>query len=171
MITEISAPCWEMLRNLIEGCEAKLLICSPWITTRGVERLETFLNANARFRSIEIWTRVTEVATDSRNLLRLARTLNSRGVQVTIKDSQSLHLKVYLADETLALLGSANLTEPGFSTNAEIIVSTSDAALLQQIIAVLELIQMDIVTCEDLDEFVATQLPDLEAHAAGQSKP
>ena len=113
MITEIRGPRWETLRNLIEGCETKLLICSPWITTRGIEQLETFLAANTRLRSIEIWTRVTEVATDSRNLLRLARALTSRGLQVSIKDSQSLHLKVYLADETAALLGSANLTEPG----------------------------------------------------------
>jgi PLD-like domain len=171
MTTEIGTPTWEMLRQLIDGCAAKLLICSPWISTTGVEKLETFLASNARVRSLEIWTRLTEVATDSRSLLKLVRTLCNRGVDVTMKDSECLHLKVYLGDRTAALLGSANLTNSGFSKNPEIIVSTSEPMLLQQIISVLKDIQMDVVSYVELEEFVSTQLPGLEREVANNAKP
>jgi len=165
--TVIGAPRWEHLRQLVNACEAALVICSPWISSIGVTKLEAFIAENPRVRTVEIWTRLTEVATDSRNLLRLTRTLTSRDIEVILKDSQDLHLKVYLADR-FALFGSANLTHGGFANNPEIIVSTSEPTLLQQIELVLSSIVMDTVTVEELDEFVSAQLPELELRERNQ---
>jgi phosphatidylserine/phosphatidylglycerophosphate/cardiolipin synthase-like enzyme len=144
MATQISVPDWEILRKLIGRCRTRLLICSPWISSEGVERLSTFVSANGHIKLIEIWTRLAEVETDSSGLLSFARMLSGRGVEVTIKDSPTLHAKVFLADKTSALLGSANLTKPGFSRNPEIIMSTSDRALLGQIVTVLDGIEMNV---------------------------
>lgn len=166
--TVIGAPTWEHLRQLVNACEAALVICSPWISPIGVAKLEVLIAENPRVRTVEIWSRLTEVATDSRSLLRLTRTLASRDIEVILKDSQDLHLKVYLADDKFALFGSANLTQGGFANNPEIIVSTSDPTLLQQIDFVLGSIVMDTVTVEELDEFVSTQLPELELRERNQ---
>jgi hypothetical protein len=162
METEIRRPEWEMFRKLVDGCRGRLLVCSPWISVEGVEKLNEFVSANGHIRSIEIWTRLAEVATDSSGLLRFAQTLTSRGVCVTIRDSPILHAKVFLADKTSALLGSANLTGPGFSRNPEIIVLTSEPPLLNQIITVLEGFVMQPVRLEELERFVSEQLPVLQ---------
>lgn len=159
-----------MLRSVVAACQDRLVICSPWISPGGVAKLEEFLSHNDRVRRLEIWARFAEVTTDSRGILRLAQILPDRGVSVKLRDSELLHLKVYLADDKLALFGSANLTESGFTRNPELVVSTGDPALLRQVISVLENVALDDVALAELAEFISTQLPELERQSADRPR-
>lgn len=160
----ILRPTWLLLDQLIQSCRRELLICSPWLASSGLNRLADYLSHSLKDkppRSVEFWSRLADPNTDSGLLLQIIDVLRGAGVSVRVKDSPSLHAKIYLADRTRAIFGSCNLSDSGFHTNLEVAGLISDSRDIQQICAVVDSIdqQMCEVDCRDLAYFVEHQRP------------
>ena len=163
-MTQISTPSWNLLKQVVEKANQQLLICSPWLAKSGLLELREYLNSIGQLttlRKICFWTRLADANTDSEFLLELILELQAKGVQASLRDSPSLHAKIYLADENLALVTSANLSESGFERNLEIATLTEDPALLKQILTVVRSIEISMqeVSLDQLQYFVREQRP------------
>jgi hypothetical protein len=160
----ITRPTWQVIEDLIRGSRSRLIICSPWISVEGVRKLSEYLTPDPPLPALEIWTRLADVLTHSRGIEGLARTLRDRGTTVVIRDSGDLHAKIYYADDNAAVFGSANLGAKGMDGGLEIVASTTDAAEVSQIKAVLKSIEPEtqVVSLEALDYFNTNQRPELE---------
>lgn len=118
----ITTPTEEWLRTAGARCHARVLISSPYIGPW----LLGFL------RSVPIGTRkLLLTRADIRDFASGASDLESvckvaeNGAQVIV--SHRLHAKVYVFDESLALVTSANATHSGMTTNLECGVVLNDA--------------------------------------------
>jgi hypothetical protein len=120
---------------------------------------------------VQLWARVADISTDTPGILDLIRRLRTVGISTVIRDSPLLHAKIYLADRSLALVTSANLSEGGFSSNLEaaVVISERDGIeKLTQLLAEIEA-QTDLVSISDLEHFVTKQRPLLAAQAPPQN--
>jgi hypothetical protein len=171
--TSISRPSWSMIEGLVKGSRSHLIICAPWVSAEGVSRLSAFLPATPVLPSLEIWTRLADVLTDSRGILDLARAQAGRGTQVVLRDSPDLHAKIYYSDDSAAVFGSANLTGKAIDNGLEIVASCSEKGELAQIRAVLESIRpaTQPVSPEELEYFNTSQRPELEEAESETDKP
>ncbi len=164
---QVIGPTWDVFERLVKAAKSELLICAPWISPAGVERLERLLNAppGIRLNRIHLWCRLADINTDAPGILQLVRKLEKAGVPSIIRDSPSLHAKVYLADRTLALVTSANLSDAGFSTNLEIAVTISSPEGIAGVARRLEEIkpQTTLVEISALEEFLEKQWPLIQA--------
>lgn len=173
--TTLSFPSWKLLEDVVSRARNELLICSPWLSTYGLLKLRHYLErSHPAIESVQFWTRLSDPNTDSDLLLIMVQQLLDKGIRVHVKDSPSLHAKIYLADRHIALVTSANLSRAGFETNLEIATMITDPSLLDQTIHVVEGIdqQLQEVSLEDLRYFVQTQRPMMLAiHQAEQVQP
>lgn len=90
--------------------------------------------------------------------------LDSDGIEVELGVYRRLHAKVYAADYTLALVGSANLSEGGFGTNLELAVRFSGEEAVQPIDDLEEACTpiLQVMTLEDLRDWVEFSRPTIE---------
>ena len=103
-----------------------LHICSPFITGRGIGLVNDHLSNTLSY--LEIWTKLDARdwltgASDAGELLNFIDGLDDT-ISVTIKISRALHSKFIIArngEDSLAIVGSANLTGGGYGSNIEII--------------------------------------------------
>lgn len=103
-----------------------LHICSPFITVRGIGLVSDHLPKT--LSNLEIWTRLDARdwltgASEAGELLNFIEALDGT-VQVTLKISPALHSKFIVARngrDSLAIVGSANLTGGGYGSNIEIV--------------------------------------------------
>lgn len=113
-------PSWESIERVLTGA-TRIVISSPWISREGV----AFLNkvwATTNCKDWEIWVRLTPMdyvggVSDFHGLLDFASALPARHVRVW--SNNALHTKLYWGGNSLALVGSSNLTAAGLSTNVE----------------------------------------------------
>jgi len=171
---EVIKPSWNLLDRLVAEAKTELVICAPWISSEGLEHLSKIL-LSATHRTppsrVQLWARVADINTDSPGILDLIRRLGTVGISTVIRDSPLLHAKIYLADRSLALVTSANLSEGGFSSNLEaaVVISERDGIeKLTQLLAEIEA-QTDLVSISDLEHFVTKQRPLLAAQAPPQT--
>ena len=127
----LGKPDWTLFQRFVEGCDSELLICSPWVSSEGVQRLEQLLCRKA-IKRLRVWCRLPAPETDAPGLLRLVRRLANAGVAVELRDCPSLHAKVYVSDGRRALFGSANLSDAGFRGNLELVALTSNPGVVRQ---------------------------------------
>ncbi|MGH7489739.1 MAG: phospholipase D-like domain-containing protein, partial [bacterium] len=123
-MSEVLAPTWSDLQRLVETATEQLLICTPYYTKEGVGRVFDHLSTGVALR---IWTRLSPTdwasgVSDPEELLALLELVSDLGSTPELGIHQYLHAKAYVADRSMALIGSANLTGGGFSTNLELIV-------------------------------------------------
>lgn len=123
-MSDIIIPTWEDFKNIVSNATTKLTICSPYYTERGVEKILDSLGENI---SLSFTTRLSPSdwannISDPEALLILLDLLENGGHDVILQIHQRLHAKVYIADTTMALIGSSNLTEGGFERNFELMV-------------------------------------------------
>ena len=121
---QIIFPSWGSLQEIVTTAHERVLICSPFYSSSGIEKVFDSFGDVPR---IQFWTRLSPSdwvagATNPKVLLALTELLQESGKQVELSIIQRLHAKVYAADYTLALIGSSNLSEGGFSSNIELVV-------------------------------------------------
>jgi hypothetical protein len=175
-LLRVLKPSWNLFDRLVTEAKRELIICAPWISSAGLRRLQQHMMHTAPGRPlprVQILARVADINTDGPGILEFVKRMNEVGVHTEIRDSPLLHAKVYLADRTLALVTSANLSEGGFSGNLEAAVVVSDEEGIGQVVRLLAGIQAetDLVSASDLEFFVKTQLPSLSAQSTQQAPP
>lgn len=111
----------ESLAAVFASARKELLICSPYITQEGTQLVEQHISGDFKQTGhCSVLTNLTPIniiqgATDPRALQRL-----SSGIpNFTLRHLPRLHAKVYIADEKLAIVTSANLTRGGIEANYE----------------------------------------------------
>src|ERR1035438_875924 len=116
---QVLKPSWALLDRLVAVAKKDLIICAPWISCTGLERLEHLLLTEPPgkpLQRVQLWARIADINTDSTGILQLVRRLEAAGILTVVRDSPLLHAKIYLADKALALVTSANLSDGGFSS-------------------------------------------------------
>ncbi len=160
---QIIRPTWDLLSQLFHACRRELLVCSPWLPASGLQKLRDAVIKSLKaksFQSIQFWCRLSDPNTDSGLLLEIVEDLRLAKVQVKLKDSPTLHAKIYLADRSSAIFGSCNLSSSGFDENLEIAALVSEPEV-RQVCAVVDSIEKELklVDVQDLAYFVEHQRP------------
>ncbi len=152
----------------MEAASAQLIVCSPYYSARGIARIFDNLNDTV---SIRFWTVLSpndwaKRISDPDELLALLEILNSSGIEVQLEVSRRLHAKAYAADDSLALIGSANLSEGGFGTNLELAVRFRAEEAVQAINTLEEACAPALrpVTLEQLRTWVESSRPAIEEY-------
>ena len=125
----VLVPDWSDLEEVTEVAERDLLVATPYYSAEGLSLVTRALRAEA----LTFLTRLsppdwTAHAADPPALALSLLDVEARGVAVRLGVVQRLHAKAYVADETAALVGSANLTSNGFGGNVELAVRLDGAA-------------------------------------------
>lgn len=123
-MAEIIVPQWTALDEVVRKATNTLIVCTPYFTAEGVGRVFDNLQPLREFR---FWTRLSPSdwvagASDPEELLALLEIVEEHHTLVTLSIHQRLHAKLYVADSSLAIVGSSNLSGGGFSQNLEILV-------------------------------------------------
>lgn len=110
------------LKEAIENAKNEILICSAWIRGEVLRKLIT-TDIKEKIRkgeiSLKIITRIGErkdIELSGTDLFQFAAELGSH---CEIRYHKTLHTKMYIVDETFAMLGSFNLTGGGFGTEEQ----------------------------------------------------
>ncbi len=167
-MSRIVKPTWEIFDRLVAEAKQDLVICAPWIAATGVRRLQHhLLSASPRtlLPRVQFWARVADINTDTPGILELVKKLEVAGGSTVVRDSPVLHAKIYLADSSMALVTSANLSEAGFAGNLEAGVVISDREGITEVVNLLGSIATEtaLVATSDLEYFVSEQWPLLMA--------
>lgn len=129
------------LRSLFGSDIRTVWVCSPWVSSQGVEYLRACLESvnMSELASLEIWLRVNfqdfqAGLTDYKGLSSLVAEVRNRAPRATISIWQSdrLHAKCF-ATERGSIIGSCNLTQAGFEGNVELAVRLESGEALGQI--------------------------------------
>jgi hypothetical protein len=122
--------------DLVSHVESNLLLVSPFIKTQSVQRIVIELSRRGvcdKIRVVGLTNLRPESAlngaTDLEALIQLGNCLP----RFELTHIPGLHAKVYAADETAAVITSANLTEPGIRNNLEYGVALRDPHLVRQV--------------------------------------
>jgi hypothetical protein len=90
---KVIKPSWEVFDQLVAVAKTELILCAPWISSVGLQRLSNLLlnasQATPRTR-VQLWARVADINTDSPGMLELARKLAAAGISTVIRDSLGL---------------------------------------------------------------------------------
>jgi hypothetical protein len=123
-VPEVILPTWEDVDRVIRAARSRLVICTPYYSARGLDRL---VDAGLDAAELGFWTRIRPSdwvagVTDPDCLVTLLEMLGDEGVKIDLRAASHLHAKVYAADDREVLVGSANLSEGGFGGNVEVMV-------------------------------------------------
>ena len=126
----IKSPWENVLLDMVEQTEESLRITSPYIKSKPVEKM---MSAKSHDVSIECITsfKVMNYFRKSSDLKALNTILDNNGI---IRNHQPLHSKIYIFDETQAIVTSGNLTRGGLNTNYEYGVLIKDKSNVSKII-------------------------------------
>ena len=132
----ISAPWQDVFDSLVSNIDEQGLLVSPYITSSPIERIVHILqgrNIESRVR-LDVITdlsvnNVLHGATDPAAIIALMDAVP----QTHVVYLPRLHAKVYVADESEAVITSANLTEYGLSRNYEYGVRITDPLWVRRI--------------------------------------
>ena len=120
----IYQPTWASLRGVLAASTERALVCSPYITSSGVDHLFDLLPEHV---GLELITRLSPSdwasgVSDPQAILTLLGLWHDAGNPTSLRVVQRLHAKLYSADYSRAILGSSNLSEGGFDHNVELVV-------------------------------------------------
>ncbi|MGA2609206.1 MAG: phospholipase D-like domain-containing protein [Terriglobia bacterium] len=136
IIRLIRSPWTETFRLLASTVQSDLLLVSPFVKSRSTEQVLSQIQQ----RGIDQQVRVKLLTNlrpesalngsmDLEALVELSRCLP----KFELTHLPSLHAKVYVADESMAVVTSANLTEPGITGNLEYGVAFTDGKVVREI--------------------------------------
>jgi hypothetical protein len=163
---EVILPTWDDVERVIRAARARLVICTPYYSARGLDRL---LDAGLKAPGLAFWTRVrpsdwVQGVTDPASLATLLEMLAADGTRVDLRAASHLHAKVYAADDSEVLVGSANLSDAGFGGNVEVMVRFAGAGAPDAIASALALSSsLAPVSVEDLRAWVDRYRDDVAA--------
>ena len=120
----IYRPTWDNLTEALAAAEERVLVCAPYMTKSGVDRLFDALPAHV---GLELVTRLSPSdwasrVSDPEAILDLLALWRDEGNPTSLRVVQPLHAKLYSADDSRVLVGSSNLSEGGFGHNVELVV-------------------------------------------------
>lgn len=121
-MSDIILPTWSDLDDLFAAASSRLLVCTPFYSEGGLGHIERNVASKVTVH-VRVRLSPTDWASgisDPEGLLILLDILSGRGCEIDLGVNQRLHAKVYAADDSLVLLGSANLTSGGFGNNFEL---------------------------------------------------
>lgn len=133
MVTDASqgpslfVPKWSNLQDLLRAATRSVLLCSPYVSTEGIDRVFDFL-PSAQPMELRVVTRLSPSdwangISDPMSLAVLLELYADASWPVELTILQRLHAKVYLVDGQRCLLGSANLSGGGFDSNFELAIA------------------------------------------------
>jgi phosphatidylserine/phosphatidylglycerophosphate/cardiolipin synthase-like enzyme len=129
-------PWVDSFRTLVSIAESDLLLVSPFVKVQATDEVISTLQRRGMDRDVRV-TLVTNLrpesilsaATDLEAVSRLETSLP----RFELVHLPSLHAKVYIADNRVAVVTSANLTLPGIATNLEYGVALTDPSTVREV--------------------------------------
>ncbi len=136
VFTVQSSPFRRHLESLLDRATQELLVASPYIKTREAEWLCNRLAKNGHDKNIRL-----KVLTDVRSSNVLGGSLDMAALRTMqcglshceIVNLPRLHAKVYVADDSCAIVTSANLTPSGLDLNLEYGVGFTDLTTVRNV--------------------------------------
>ncbi len=122
----IMTPTVDWLGTQARACSFRMLICSSFVN-EGILEITDMVPPNAS-RTLVTRTDLRDFAVGASNLDTLC-SLSSDGV--SILSLNTLHAKVYIFDDAVALVTSANATHAGMKRNLECGLTTTDARVVR----------------------------------------
>ncbi|OQB75195.1 MAG: hypothetical protein BWX92_02777 [Deltaproteobacteria bacterium ADurb.Bin135] len=137
-MAEIIQATWEDFRQVVISATRELTICTPYFSTEGVNHFFDHMQATPNLFFI---TRLSPSdwlhgISDPEALTTLLEILSEGSIITSIHIHQRLHAKAYIANDSLGLLGSANLSSGGFEKNFELMarIESEEARKAHEII-------------------------------------
>lgn len=126
----VSQEHYQVIRELFDDVESSVRIISPFVGTNMARLLTGSMEENPNLK-VEVITRFyREDFINGVSSIDALERLNDAGVKIYALDG--LHTKLYLFDNDIALLGSANFTSGGFKLNHELSLFIDEEALVNQ---------------------------------------
>lgn len=152
---QIITPTWIDFCQVVETAHRRLIICSPFYSASGIGHMFDHFIVGT---SLSFWTRLSPSdwlsgISDPLSLLAFLELLEQDNHSVELGIHQRLHAKLYIADEAIALVGSANLTEGGFDRNFELMVRFQEEEDIRMILETLRREQELNVRLLSIDRF------------------
>lgn len=125
MIKVLSEETRESIENLFNTSESSIRIVSPFLSVKTTQMLCDICKQKP-FIDCSVITRIyINDLLNGVNSIDAIELLLNAGIKVY--SLQALHAKLYLFDESTVILGSANFTMAGLSTNYELSILTDDS--------------------------------------------
>jgi hypothetical protein len=135
MVDLLCSPFADVFHEFYGAVTSRCFLCSPYITQPPIRNFIHTADQRGILKSLRLQVltdisapNIIQGATDLGALALLMDTFQS----VEIRYLPRVHAKVFLADDVLALIGSANLTDGGLSRNYEYGVRLRDAEMVQR---------------------------------------
>jgi len=124
-MTIAHVPSWEDLVEVVTSAQSRLWLCSPYVKDRALGKVTDALASADNALTVRVWTRMSPSdwaagASDYESLYSFLVLMAEAGHKLDFSVSQRLHAKLFAADESLALLTSANLSTGGFERSLEL---------------------------------------------------
>lgn len=124
------------LRHLVASVRSDLVLVSPFIKARPVEQVLAELAQRGLTTSVRLVVltnlrtqSVLDGSLDLEALVSMSKTVP----KLEVNHLPGLHAKVYIADNQMAIVTSANLTDPGITGNLEYGVIFNDRSTVKEI--------------------------------------
>ena len=124
----VTTPTFDWLAECARGCNSRMLIGSPYVND-GIIQLTDMVSDDVS-RTLVTRTDLRDFAFGSSSLDTLC-TLSRQGVEV--RSLSSLHAKMYVFDDAIALVTSANATTSGMWRNLECGLSTENKQMVKEL--------------------------------------
>jgi hypothetical protein len=135
MLGTLHSGWYDDLISLVESAQRRLVIAAPFITNEGAQLVSRAVGPSLRASGrIEILTDLSPVHVAQGSLVPAAvLSLYQSAVGSFLWHIPRLHAKVYIADDTRAIVTSANLTAGAFYRNLEYGLQVDDQAVVASI--------------------------------------
>lgn len=124
----VTTPTYDWLADCAKACKSQALISSPYVNG-GILGLTSLIPEKVS-RTLITRTDLRDFAVGASNLDTLC-TLAEGGM--SIRTLSRLHAKVYIFDDSTALITSANATYSGLNRNLECGIGTDDSVVVKQL--------------------------------------
>jgi len=135
-VSFIKSPWTHSFHELVSTAERNLLLVSPFIKSEAVDDILYNLQGRGVDKDIFVGLltnlrpeSILNGSTDMEAVSLLSRTLP----RFQLVHLPSLHAKAYIADDAIAVITSANLTQPGMAGNLEYGVAFRDRSVVREI--------------------------------------
>jgi len=124
----VTTPTFEWLAENAQQCRHRMLVASPFVNSGVIQVID--LTPGSVTRSLITRTDLRDFATGASSLEALCM-LAKNGVEIS--SLGGLHAKMYIFDDTCALVTSANATNSGLRRNLECGLATRDRRIVAQL--------------------------------------
>lgn len=133
--TLITSPWIKKFELFAGSINQTAFLVSPFVSSEPLQRLCSVIKGRGLLPQVEILTSLTvdnllQGITDAAAISSFCRQITN----TTVRNLPHLHAKVYVADNKLAIITSANLTEAGLNRNFEYGIEITDTDLVIKII-------------------------------------